>query len=87
MPPNGPDVTISIGDVIVIGEYTTDAGPFFDDWFLVFVYKTGDWDSISNYANRIDILKQHLSKIYNTDLSKYLLTNSTELGNAFVKSS
>ena len=76
--PEGPGVTINLDEVVVIGEYTTDAGPLFDDWFLVFVYKTGDWDSISIYAAGIDDLKQHLSTIYNTDLSKYFLANSTE---------
>lgn len=76
--PNGPDVVVHLNDVVVIGEYTTDAGSHFDDWFLIFVYRTGEWESIPVYADGMDDLKRHLSELYRTDLSKYFLTNSTE---------
>lgn len=76
--PDGPDVIINLDEVVVIGEYTTDAGAFFDDWFLVFVYKTGDWDSIPVYAEGIDALKQYMSALYDADLSTSFLANSTE---------
>src|SRR5205085_12211646 len=76
--PNGPGVIINLKDMAVLGEYTTDAGPFFDDCFLVFVYKTGKWESIPIYADGMDDLKRHLSDVYNIDLSKYFLANSIE---------
>ncbi len=72
------NVTIMLNDVALIGEYTTDAGPFSDDWFLVFVYKSGCWDSISIYADGINELKQHLSEVFYTDLSKYFLADSAD---------
>ncbi len=76
--PNGSDVVIELDDVVAIGEHTTDAGPFFDDWFLTFIYRTGNRDSIPVYADGTDGLKHHLSNFYNTDFSKYFLVNVAE---------
>lgn len=75
--PDGACVKIDLKKVVVIGEYTTDAGPFADDWFLAFVFPTGDWESIPVYARGVDGLTEHLSKVYRIDFSKYFLANST----------
>ncbi|MBC7892737.1 MAG: hypothetical protein H7Y12_11025, partial [Sphingobacteriaceae bacterium] len=47
-------LSIDMNEVVVIGEYTNDAGPWRDDWFLVFVTKSGSWQSIPRYADGID---------------------------------
>lgn len=76
--PDETIVEIEVKKVAVIGEYTTDTGPFSDDWFFVFVFTTGDWESISVYAEGIVGLTEYLSKAYSIDFSKYFLANSTE---------
>ena len=32
-------ISFDLDEIVVVGEYTTDAGPWFDDWFMVFVTK------------------------------------------------
>jgi hypothetical protein len=45
---------ISLDEVAVIGEYTTDSGPFVDDWFVVFVHRDGvEWFEASMYAEEL----------------------------------
>jgi hypothetical protein len=51
--------------VCAIGEYTTPAGPFADDYFLVFVLEGGKWHEASFYVNGRDVFLAELSKIYN----------------------
>jgi hypothetical protein len=70
-------ITIDLNDVKFIGEYTTDDGPFVDDWFLSFVYSDGTWDNISVYADNIESVKDYLSKKFSLDTS-YYLANSTK---------
>jgi hypothetical protein len=55
-------VVISLDEVGVIGEYTTENGPLVDDWFLVLVCKEGTgWFEISMYAEGIPELFRQLS--------------------------
>ena len=50
---------IRIDDVIAFGEYSTDNGPYIDDWFMVFVTSDFDWVEASNYcAGRGDVRDQ-----------------------------
>ena len=75
---DGYNVTINLGQVAVIGEYTTDRGPFADDWFLVFVFKGGEWEKVSVYAEGFQELVQFLSQRFNIDFAIPFLTNGTE---------
>ena len=44
---------IDINKLFYIGEYTTDAGPLLDDWFLVFSDNINDWREVSvNYFEK-----------------------------------
>jgi hypothetical protein len=53
---------ISLDEVALIGEYTTDNGPFVDDWFIVFVRKDGnEWFEASMYAEGIAGFLEELS--------------------------
>ena len=46
----------------MIGEFTTDNGPLIDDWFLVFVPRTGrEWFEVSMYAAGIQSFREQLS--------------------------
>jgi hypothetical protein len=74
---SGGLVSIDLEKVAVIGEYTKDRGPFVDDWFLVFVYKSGEWKEVSVYANGFQELAQHLCQLFRFDFSKPFLANST----------
>ena len=69
---------IDIKDIVVIGEYTNSDGPYLDDWFLTFVTKDGQWQSIPWYADNIDELTQYLSDKFHQDLNETYLANSTE---------
>lgn len=81
--PKFGEVTVNLNDVKLIGEFTTAEGPFFDDWFLVFVYADGSWDKISIYATNIELINEHLSKRFNLNNS-YWLTNSAQWNSVIV---
>lgn len=54
--------SIPLSEVAVVGEFTTDNGPFIDDWFLVFVPRIGDdWFEASMYAVGIESFREQLS--------------------------
>lgn len=69
---------INLNDIVVIGEYTNSDGPYFDDWFLTFVTKDGQWQNIPLYADNIDELTEYLTNKFQQDLSVTYLANSTE---------
>jgi hypothetical protein len=69
--------TFSLSDVVAIGEYTNSNGPWFDDWFLVFVMKDESWSKISNYAENIDVLRAYLAQQLDPDLKAGYLFFST----------
>lgn len=54
--------SIPLVDVAVIGEFTTANGPYVDDWFLVFVPRSGGkWFEASMYAEGCEELREQLS--------------------------
>ena len=69
---------LDTNNIIAIGEYTNSDGPYFNDWFLTFVTKDGQWQSIPWYADNINELTQYLSNKFHQDLNSTYLTNSTE---------
>lgn len=69
---------MDINDIVIIGEYTNSDGPYFDDWFLVFVTFDGLWKRISWYAENIEQVTQYLSARFNQDLNITCLANSIE---------
>lgn len=75
--PDGDNISINLGTVGVIGIYTTNSGPYADDWFLAFVHSNGTWQEISVYADGYDELTSYLSGLYDTDLTTPSLTSST----------
>ena len=66
---------LSISDLIIIGEYTTDNGPFLDDWFLTLV-TLNEWIEISMYTVGMTKFLKDLSKVVNADLSTSLANSS-----------
>lgn len=67
-----------IADIVVIGEYTNSNGPWFDDWYMTFVLKNGQWKSIPQYAGNIDRLIEELCKRFDPLLKERQLANSSE---------
>ena len=75
---------VHIDDVLVIGEYTNSSGPWFDDWFLTFVTKDGQWQSIPMYADNINQLFDILCTKFDPDLRENSLTGSTSWDSAIL---
>jgi hypothetical protein len=48
--PNYGNWQIPINQIISFGEYTTNNGPYIDDWFMVFVTRDLNWVEASNYC-------------------------------------
>lgn len=54
--------SVPLSEVVVIGEFTTDNGPFIDDWFIVFVHRSGsEWFEASMYAEGNEAVRDRLS--------------------------
>ncbi len=73
---NGQTVfEIPVEQISAIGEFTTSAGPYFDDWYVTFITQN-DWYEIPMDVSGIDELFLGLGNKLGVDLS-YQLTNST----------
>lgn len=54
--------SVPLSEVAVVGEFTTDDGPFIDDWFMVFVHRSGsEWFEASMYAEGIEAVRDLMS--------------------------
>ena len=69
---------IQINDIVIIGEYTNADGPHFDDWFITFVTKDRQWQSIPLYADNREILLDYLCDKFQPDFKEMLLIGSFE---------
>jgi len=69
---------VATKDIIVIGEYTNADGPYFDDWFITFVTKDRQWQSIPLYADNREFLLDYLCEKFQPDFKEILLTGSFE---------
>lgn len=65
---------VLIDEIVIIGEYTINS--MNDDWFLVFIDKSGNWKSISLYAENIEEILSFLSNKFYSDLKQTTLANS-----------
>jgi hypothetical protein len=63
--------SVEIGDILLIAEYTTNEGPFCDDYFLVFLTKHYIYQC-SFYAEGTNTIIEKLSKIFNRQLQPRL---------------
>jgi hypothetical protein len=76
-----PDVEVIVHEAVVIGEYTTSAGPYLDDYFLVLVNRLGQMSDIPMGEAReaIEMLERRLG----TRL-RFQLNNSVDLASRVV---
>jgi hypothetical protein len=78
--------SISIGDIVLIAEYTTDEGPQVDDYFLVFVTREqGElyYSNVTMYAAGINEALTELERVLGCSL-ELALQSSTELSSRVV---
>ena len=52
---------IPITEIVAFGEYSTDNGPYIDDWFMVFVTRDFNWVEASNYCAGSDTVRDALA--------------------------
>ena len=77
--------SIPLSEVAIIGEFTTDNGPFIDDWFIVFVPHSGhDWFEASMYAGGIEPLRRQLSEVLGASIDGVTLFASTDFASGIV---
>ncbi len=60
--------SVPVAEVAVIGEFTTDNGPFIDDWFLACICRDGNWFEASAYADGFNDVLEGLSAILGTSV-------------------
>jgi hypothetical protein len=75
---------VDIGEILIIGEYTNSDGPWFEDWFLTFVTKDGQWQSVPMYADKINDLLDLLCNTFDPGLRQNFLTGSTDWDSAIL---
>lgn len=66
---------IYLPSVKVIGEFTTNADPYLDDWFLTIV-TTDYWAEVPMYADGMDEFREHLGNIINAKLTLELASST-----------
>ena len=65
----GNEWKLSLSEIKVIGELTTNEGPFIDDWFVVFVIDENNWKTSTMY------LKDNIAETFFKELSSKLNYN------------
>jgi len=75
---------IPITEVVAFGEYTTDNGPYIDDWFMVFVTRDFGWVEASNYCEDRDEVRTKLAKHWSLESLSGKLWGSTTFNNRVI---
>lgn len=68
--------TCPVADVLLIGEYTNDHGPYLDDWFIVFMVAGQQWYEASMYAKESDVFRDQLKKELGADIQTGLANSA-----------
>ncbi len=71
-------------DIVAFGEYTTDNGPFIDDWFMVFVSKDLEWVEASNFCAGRDEVRSRLAELWGQDGLHEKLWGSTDFASRVI---
>lgn len=75
---------IPVTDIIAFGEYTTDNGPFIDDWFMVFVTKNLDWVEASNFCADCEEVRSKLAELWGQNSLHGKLWGSTDFASRVI---
>lgn len=69
--------TVNLSDIVLIGEFTNDLGPFVDDWFLVFMHRSGEVTyTASMYAQGAARVREELARALDIDMELMLHTST-----------
>ena len=74
---------VPLSEVRAIGEYTNENGPMWDDWYLVFVGREGNWYEVPADAPTVQPMLVLLSERLHAPLGLTLL-RSTSLASAIL---
>ena len=69
---------ITITEISIIGEYTNSDGPWFDDWFVVFVSRDSNWQSIPMDVDGLFKVLEYLSIQFQSRVDEFMLGNSSQ---------
>ncbi len=75
--------SLPLADIVCIAEYTTDAGPFADDYFLVFGTRSDAWYEASVYCEGRDEVLTILSR-YMGHPMQFGLCNSADYASRII---
>lgn len=67
---------LELENVKLIGEYTNDQGPFFDDWFLVFVDVQNRSFKVSMYSENIENTIDEIVKFFQFERTLSLVNSA-----------
>jgi hypothetical protein len=67
---------IPIKDIKIIGEYTTSAGPMYDDWYFVFILHSDNIQQVSAYATGAHEMLGQLGHRLNFELAGQLANSA-----------
>jgi hypothetical protein len=67
---------IPIKGIKIIGEYTTSAGPLFDDWYFVFITNPHNIKQVPAYATGVQEMLVQLGGRLNSELSGQLANSA-----------
>jgi len=77
--------SLPVADLRVLGEHTTDHGPWIDDWFMVFVTSSdGSWHEASVYADGNEEFRAQLARLLKVDSLHSDLAGSTEFASRVI---
>ena len=51
-------LALPVSEIALVGEFTTQSGPYTDDWFLVLVHRDGRWIELSMYGGGEQVRQQ-----------------------------
>jgi hypothetical protein len=75
---------IPINEIIAFGEYSTDNGPYIDDWFMVFVTRDFNWMEASNYCAGSDDVRTSLAQRWSAESLYGKLWGHTEFASRVI---
>ncbi len=75
---------IPVSEIIAFGEYTTDNGPYIDDWFMVFVTQDFNWVEASNYCGGSAAVRDELARRWGVESLYGKLWGHTEFASRVI---
>lgn len=75
---------IPVSEIIAFGAYTTDNGPYIDDWFMVFVTQDFNWVEASNYCGGSAAVRDELARRWGVESLYGKLWGHTEFASRVI---